>query len=46
MEKDKFNVQEIKDLDDKIETLLTCKPLAESEVKALCEKVKLNSYSL
>ena len=46
MEKDKFNITEIKNLDDKIETLLTCKPLSEKDVKELCEKVKLNSDSL
>ena len=30
MEKDKFNVGEIKSLDDQIEVLLSCKPLPES----------------
>ena len=30
MEKDKFNMTEIKGLDDQIEVLLSCKPLPES----------------
>jgi hypothetical protein len=30
MEKDKFNVADIKSLDDQIEILLSCKPLPES----------------
>ena len=40
MEKDKFNVGEIKHLDDQIEVLLSCKPLPELQVKQLCEKAK------
>lgn len=40
MEKDKFNVGEIKALDDQIEVLLSCKPLPELQVKQLCEKAK------
>lgn len=30
---------DIKHLDDQIEILLSCKPLPEQQVKALCEKV-------
>jgi serine/threonine-protein phosphatase 2A catalytic subunit len=40
MEKDKFNVGDIKALDDQIEVLLSCKPLPELQVKQLCEKAK------
>ena len=40
MEKDKFNMGEIKALDDQIEVLLSCKPLPELQVKQLCEKAK------
>ena len=34
-----LNVSEIPALDKQIETLMECKPLAENEVKALCERV-------
>ena len=34
------NSNEIGNLDTYIEQLLTCKPLKESDVKFLCEKVK------
>ena len=40
MEKGKFDVGEIKALDDQIEVLLSCKPLPELQVKQLCEKAK------
>ena len=32
-------VQEVQNLDRQIETLMKCKPLPESEVKILCDKV-------
>lgn len=35
------NSGEIGNLDNYIEQLVTCKPLKESEVKFLCEKVKI-----
>ena len=34
-----FNMQDIAVVDKQIETLLQCKPLPESEVRALSEKV-------
>jgi hypothetical protein len=34
-----FNLQDIAAIDKQIETLLECKPLPESEVRALAEKV-------
>lgn len=35
----KQNTLDYGNLDKQIESLLECKPLSESEVKALCEKV-------
>jgi hypothetical protein len=35
-----INSTELGNLDSYIEQLLTCKPLKESEVKFLCDKVK------
>lgn len=37
----KLKFSEINDIDKQIEILFQCKPLAESEVKELCEKVKI-----
>ena len=34
-----FNMNDIKNLDEQIAVLLSCKPLPESSVKTLCEKV-------
>ena len=34
-----LNMSEVSFLDKQIETLMGCKPLPETEVKALCEKV-------
>ena len=34
----------IKCLDDQIEVLLSCKPLPESEIKILCDKVSDHIY--
>ena len=39
MEKNNFNMNDIKHLDEQIEVLLSCKPLPEQQVKLLCEKV-------
>ena len=36
-----LNNNEIPALDKQIETLMECKPLAETEVRALCERVSL-----
>jgi len=36
----KFNAAEVTNLDRQIQQLMECKPLPESEVKALCEKAK------
>lgn len=36
-----LNMGEIHNLDRQIETLMECKPLPETEVKALCERVSL-----
>jgi hypothetical protein len=36
-----FNMADIAVVDKQIETLLSCKPLPESEVRALAEKVSL-----
>jgi hypothetical protein len=38
-----FNMADIACVDAQIETLLSCKPLPESEVRALAEKVSLNN---
>ena len=35
-----INFSDIKYLDEQIEQLLQCKPLAEDSIKALCEKAK------
>jgi hypothetical protein len=35
-----INMNEIHGFDTWIETLMTCKPLAENDVKALCDKVR------
>ncbi len=35
----KLNTSDITNIDKQIETLLECKPLSETDVKALCEKV-------
>jgi len=40
------NSNEIGNLDTYIEQLLTCKPLKESDVKFLCEKVKEIKYNI
>jgi hypothetical protein len=37
-----FNMADIAGLDAQIETLISCKPLPEAEVRALAEKVKIN----
>lgn len=37
----KLKLSEINDIDKQIEILFECKPLTESEVKELCEKVKI-----
>ena len=34
-----INFEEISNLDSSIEVLLSCKPLAESQIKVLCDKV-------
>lgn len=34
-----FNLNEIAQMDKQIEILMDCKPLPETEVKTLCEKV-------
>lgn len=34
-----INFEEISNLDSSIEVLLSCKPLAESQIKLLCDKV-------
>ena len=39
-----LNLGEIHDLDRQIEVLMECKPLPETEVKQLCEKV-LNYFT-
>lgn len=39
-----FNMQDIAVVDKQIETLLQCKPLPESEVRALSEKVSSLDY--
>jgi hypothetical protein len=36
-------MQDVSGLDKQIETLMDCKPLSETEVKQLCEKVSLPS---
>lgn len=36
-----LNMGEIGNLDRQIETLMECKPLSETEVKQLCERVKI-----
>ena len=41
MEKSKIDMADIKYLDTQIETLLSCKPLPEVEVKRMCEKVSI-----
>lgn len=38
-----FNMADIAYIDKQIETLLSCKPLPESEVRALSEKVRLSA---
>ena len=38
-----FDFKEIATLDKQIATLMSCKPLAENEVHALCEKVRLGT---
>ena len=40
-----INPNEIGNLDSYIEQLMQCKPLKESEVKFLCEKVKSINYT-
>ena len=35
-----INFEDITNLDKQIDTLLTCKPLPESEIKILCDKAK------
>ena len=40
MEKNNFNMNDIKHLDEQIDVLLSCKPLPEQQVKLLCEKVR------
>ena len=35
-----FDFNEIRALDDQIETLFSCKPLPESQIQILCEKVR------
>jgi hypothetical protein len=36
-----INFEEIASLDKSIEVLLSCKPLPESQIKLLCDKVSL-----
>jgi len=38
-----WNMQDIAAVDKQIETLLECKPLAESDVRALADKVRCES---
>ena len=38
-EKASFNMKDIDTLDEQIKVLLSCKPLPESDVKTLCERV-------
>ena len=42
----KFDIQFIDGLDSQIATLLECKPLPESEIRALCDKVSTKSNKL
>ena len=44
-EENKVDVEGIKSMDKQIEVLLSCKPLPESEIKALCEKVSVSLIS-
>lgn len=39
-----LNVGDIHNLDRQIDILMDCKPLSETEVKALCEKVLIKIY--
>ena len=41
MQKHEFSMNDIKFLDSQIAILLECKPLPESQVKTLCERVSL-----
>ena len=41
-----LSMTDIGHLDKQIETLMDCKPLPESEVKALCEKVSCLNLTL
>ena len=38
-----FDFKEISSLDEQIEVLFSCKPLPESQIKILCDKVSLNA---
>ena len=42
----KFDINFIEGLDSQIATLLECKPLPESEIRALCDKVSMKSNLL
>ena len=37
-----INFEDIANLDEQIKVLLTCKPLPESQIKILCDKVSLS----